>query len=154
MIPPYKKKILCMGNPFISPCISLTYIDLNVNQNQWPNWIGTIHNPHKNLKSYLIDFSWCRYILKKINWKCIVLGQLIKGYKLNHLFIYRAGIWILVSFDMKLSLPLLSLLMMALLSVLASINSRYILLKIKSDNGKPVTDGSGKFCLAKYIGNV
>ena len=55
---------------------------------------------------------------------------------------------------MKSSLPSLALLMIALLSVLTSINSRYILIKTKSDNGKLVTDGNGKFYFAKYIGDV
>ena len=67
----------------------------------------------------------------------------MNGYNLQLLLIYRAGIQILFSLNMKLSLRLLALLMIALLSLLPSFHSRYILVKTNGDNGKPVTDAVG-----------
>ena len=54
---------------------------------------------------------------------------------------------------MKFSLPWPSLLMMALLSVLPSVHSMYILVKTNSDNEHPVTGGKGKFYFVKSFGN-
>ena len=84
----------------------------------------------------------------------IILGQIMKGYQQQTLLIYRAEIWGLLSFNMKLSLPLLTLLMIALLSLLPSFHSRYILVKTNGDSGKPVTDGIGKLHFTNYIGAV
>ena len=78
----------------------------------------------------------------------------MKGYTLQFLFIYRTGIQTLFSFAMKLSLPLLTLLMIALLSLLPSFHSTYILVKTNGDNGKPVTDGIGQFYFAHCISIV